>query len=241
MKVKRTHDAFYLQENRYGKPIEAHKFVMKTIAESFDLQRSDLVICDVGCAAGEFLYFMRSLAPNAVLEGYEFLPELVEKARHNVERVNFSVASVLDRHSLETNHSDLTTLIGVHSIFDEFETCFGNLIDWTRPGGSVYVFGMFNHFQIDVFVKYRESKNYRSECLESGWNMFSVESVSNYLKKHPKVASFRFVPFEIGLDVPQNPNDCVRGWTEQYASGRRMITNGLCLIQPIQILQISLH
>lgn len=241
MKIVRTHDALYLKENRYENVKESFKFLVQVMAESIDLDRSDLVISDFGCAAGELLYFLRAMAPNAMLEGYDLLPELVEKARRNVQGVTFHIASVLENSALEHDHADISILVGVHSIFDEFETCFGNLIDWTRPGGTVYVFGMFNPYPLDVFVKYREAKNYGGEYLESGWNIFSMESVSRYLRTHPKVASHRFVPFEIGIDLPKNRDDFVRSWTEAYDSGRRMITNGLCLIQPHQILEIILR
>lgn len=240
MKVTRTHDSLYLDENRYENTKESFKFLRNVIGESFDLSRNDLVISDFGCAAGELLYFIKSCAPNATLEGYDLLPELVEKAQKKVPAVKFSVGSVLNNGMLERDHADISMLVGVHSIFDEFETCFNNLIDWTKSGGHVYVFGMFNHYPIDVFVKYRTAENYTSDQVESGWNIFSAESVSKFLDKHGKVASHRFIPFEINIDLPKNEADFARSWTMKDEQGKRIITNGLCLLQPHQILEIVL-
>lgn len=240
MKTLRTHDALYLEENRYDNVKESFKFLTQVIGESFDLNQAGIKVSDFGCAAGELLYYLRCRMPHAVLEGYDLLPELIDKARQNVPGVKFAVASVLDNHALEHNDTDVAILVGVHSIFDEFETCFGNLIDWTRSGGSIYIFGMFNPYPIDVFVKYRESKHYQNDIQESGWNIISMETVSGFLASHPRVSSHRFVPFDIGIDLPKNPNDFARSWTEKYQNGRRVITNGLCLNQPHHILHVSI-
>lgn len=241
MKVTRTHDSLYLEENRYENTKESFKFLKAVISESVDLSRSDLVISDFGCAAGELLYYLKSCAPNATLEGYDLLPELVRKAQERIPSLEFSVGSVLDNGMLESKHADISMLVGVHSIFDEFETCFNNLIDWTKAGGHVYVFGMFNPYPIDVFVKYRTAEDYANNEVESGWNIFSAESVSKFLDKHDKVASHRFIPFEIYIDLSKNEADFARSWTMKDEKGKRIITNGLCLLQPQHILEIILN
>ncbi len=53
LKVQRTHDAFYKEENRYDEPKEMFKFI---INNAFDQEEtnSNLTICDFGCATGEF-------------------------------------------------------------------------------------------------------------------------------------------------------------------------------------------
>lgn len=240
MKISRTHDSLYLDENRYENTKESFKYLRNVIAQSFDINCNNVVVSDFGCAAGELLYYLKACAPDANLEGYDLLPELIEKARKIVQGVKFSVGSVLDSGMIENDHSDISLLVGVHSIFDEFETCFNNLIAWTKPAGQVYVFGMFNPYPLDVFVKYRPTENYASDTVESGWNIFSEASVSRFLDKHKKVARHRFIPFEISIDLSKHQNDPARSWTMKDDKQRRLITNGLCLLQPHQILEIVL-
>jgi trans-aconitate methyltransferase len=139
-KVQRTHDAFYLDENRYNEPKEMFKFIA---VEAFnkDEKQSSLSICDFGCAAGEFLYYLRNILPNASLEGVDVLPSLLEKASKFVPSAKLKKGSVLDSNFMQKNQYDKSFLIGVHSIFDEFETCFNNLIKWTKQGGGFILLG----------------------------------------------------------------------------------------------------
>ena len=174
-KVLRTHDALYLDENRYDEPKEMFKFIAANAFDRND-KSSTLKVCDFGCAAGEFLYFLEKTIPNASLEGVDVMPSLLEKAAKFVPSAKLQEGSVLDSLCKAESQYDLSFLIGVHSIFDDFETCFSNLIKWTKPGGSVYVVGMFNPFPVDVLIKYKEAKNYESDVYESGWNIFSKKT-----------------------------------------------------------------
>ena len=134
---------------------------------------------------------------------------------------------------------DISFLVGVHSRFDEFDTCFSNLINWTREGGRVYVSGMFNPFPIDVLIKYKLANNRESRVYESGWNIFSQDSIGSYLNSNPKVKSFEFHKFQIDIDI-NSQEDPVRSWTAQNVNQDRIITNGLCIMQPHYLLEIVL-
>jgi trans-aconitate methyltransferase len=135
MKSERTHDRFYLEENRYNEPKEMFKFVVNRAftKESGD---SNFEIADFGCAAGEFLFYLSHMFPNASLTGIDILPELLKKSSKHVPRAKLKQGSVLDGDIMPEKCFDKTFLIGVHSIFDEFETCLNNLIKFTKPGGG---------------------------------------------------------------------------------------------------------
>jgi len=238
IKVQRTHDEFYLDENRYNEPKEMFKFIAKNAFHQ-DENNSDLSVCDFGCAAGEFLYYLNTILPDITFDGVDLLPSLLEKAAKYVPSVKFQQGSVLDSNCKEENQYDKSFLIGVHSIFDEFETCFSNLVKWTKPGGSVYIVGMFNPFPVDVLIKYKESENYDSDVYESGWNVFSQQSVSEFLKKNKKIKYHTFEKFDITIDL-QRQEDPLRSWTLRDYKDKRFIINGLCLLQPHYLLKIKL-
>ena len=229
MKTRRSHDSFYLNENRYDNTKEMFKFI---IQESFSKQEftSKISICDVGSAAGEFLYYLNSIAPSVNLTGFDVMEDLIEKSKLFVPNAEYKIGSVLEKDSFELNQFDKTYMTGVHSIFDEFETPLNNLIHWTKPGGKVVITGMFNSYPVDVYIKYKETKNYESEYFEEGWNMFSVKSIGNFLQKLEYVKSFEFKKFNIGIDLDSQP-DIIRSWTFTDKDGNRFITNGLSIIQ----------
>jgi SAM-dependent methyltransferase len=238
MRIQRTHDAFYLDENRYEEPKEMFKFILKNMLMS-QPKLNKMSICDFGCAAGEFLYYLEKELPEAELHGVDLLPNLIAKCSKHVPSAKLKVGSVLDA-SCESNDSyDVSLLIGVHSIFDNFEDCFTNIINWTKPGGKVYIAGMFNPFPLDVFIKYKGSNAPENTAYESGWNIFSQESVSLYLQNNRKVKSFTFKKFDIEKDL-QRQDDPVRSWTLKDARNSRFIVNGLCLLQPHYLLDIYL-
>ena len=235
--IVRTHDVFYLKENRYKKPKQLHMDIIESIKKTMG-EKASAVICDFGCAAGEFAYALREIFPEATIEGYDLLGELIAKAIHEVPNVEFHVGSITDRLLCKPNRSDYTLCTGVLSIFDSFEPIIENLLYWTKPGGRVFLHGLFNNYPVDVNIKYNLSADYASGSAEAGWNIFSKKSVSTWLQSHVDVATYNFSDFHIEVDLdPQD--DPVRSWTIKDENKNRLITNGLCLIQPHSILQIT--
>ena len=240
-KKRRTHDkALYLKENRYEKPKAVFLQMIDLVAASQVVQ-SGSIVCDFGCAAGELSYALRKRFPAASHQGYDVVPELIEKARAAVPGVDFAVGDVLDRSLRPPASVDVAFMTGVHSIFDDFRPCFSNLLHWTRPGGRIYVCGLFNPSAVDVWISYRLADEADAEFRESGWNLFSKRSVGRYLDEAAGAGSYRFIPVELPFDLPPHPDDPLRTWTFRDSEGRRLFTNGLSILCPLGILEISLE
>lgn len=234
--IVRTHDAFYIDENRYEKPKQMFTQIIDDIRKTGGTEQA--VIVDFGCAAGEFAYALSKNFTAATIEGYDLLPELIEKARHVVPQAKFFVGSITDSNLCVKGHADFTLCTGVLSIFDAFEPIIDNLLKWTKPGGHVFLQGLFNDWPVDVNIKYNMSDDYGKGVLEAGWNVFSKKSVATWLDKRADVAGFEWNNFEISVDLPRL-DDPVRSWTLLDIEGKRVITNGLCLMQPHSILKIA--
>ena len=234
---KRTHDLLYLDENRYEDVKDGFKFCASLLKNAGGFKAGHIV-CDVGCAAGEYLYYLTKTFPSVTFRGYDLLPALVEKARIKVPQTSFFVGSVNDPSLMPSNSADACFLIGVHSIFEEFEPTFSNLISWVKPGGRCYIFGIFNAYPVDVYIKYRASERSGKGPFEAGWNMFSMKSITRFLDQHPAVSGHTFHKFTISVDLQPNPADPVRSWTFKNAESHRLITNGLSIIQQQYALEI---
>ena len=246
-KIVRSHDAFYLNEDRYENTKESFKFLgelmlkqrKKIVGDATHGNTSSISISDWGCATGEFPFYLRKIFPADTIVGYELLPELVNRAVQKVEGVQFVTASILDRKSSPGNSHNLTCANGILSIFDDFVPVLENLIHWTKPGGSIFVDGLFNNDPLDVNIKYNLAENYGTEILECGWNIFSKKSIENFLLTKSNVSSVNFFDFEMPIDLLRQP-DPVRTWTEKREDGTRYQRNGLCIIQPQSVLKIDL-
>lgn len=243
-KLQRTHDLLYLSENRYKDPKQLHEQIVSMIKstgqEKVGPWKVDKIL-DAGCAAGEFAYLLRKEFVDAKIEGFDLLRPLVDKARQNVAGVKFSEADILDPKATCDNYFNVITCTGVISIFDEFEKPVDNLINWSAPGGFIYLHSLFSDFPFDVRIQYNHSKDYGSGILETGWNIFSKESVSVYLNRlldEKIIESYAFHDFKILREL-EKQEDLVRSWTIRDEHGDLRITNGLNILQPHKILVIK--
>ena len=105
MKSKRLHDHIYLKENRYKDTKEMFKFIDKEAFEK-KAKNNKEDICDFGCAAGEFLYFLRNKYLNKNFTGVDVRADLLSKAKKIVKNVKFIKGSVLNKNLLKKTKFD---------------------------------------------------------------------------------------------------------------------------------------
>ncbi len=238
-KVVREHDALYLHENRKKKPKETFKFAVK-VAGPFLQSRKSLLIADVGCATGDFLYYLHAQFPQAELVGVDVMPSLVARAKREVPEAQYVVGDLYTGKGLPKQKFDAVFLVGVHSIFDEVKPWVDNLLRLLALGGRAYVFGMFNSEEVDVLIRVRYAglpvgKADKKNPWQSGWNMVSERTVSDYLKK--KGYSATFYPFTLPIDLPKQ-KDPLRSWTFKLQGGKRVIVNGTQVLHNFSLLEI---
>jgi SAM-dependent methyltransferase len=227
----------YLKENRYEQPKEIFKMLARLAAES-GLLKAGTRVADIGCAAGEFLYFLAKTHPGPRYAGWEVLPELVAKARAAVPEVEFHTGSVVDSGLTPEASLDVAFLSGVMSLCYDFRVVLDNVRRWTRPGGRIYIFEVFNPYPVDVFLRFRRSGEDGTGG-EGHWNIFARQTVIECLDHTAGIQSYRFIPFEMPFDLAPDPDDPVRTWTWNV-EGRRLFTSGLSMLLNLEVLEIRL-
>ncbi len=239
MKVIHSRDKFYLKENRKEQPKEYFKFILQQSKQYIEtLQTPSLKILDVGCATGEFLYYFKSVYPQIQSTGLDIMPELLENAKRENPNSDFICGDISKKDTLPKSKFDIVYMLGVHSIFDDYEPVFDNFIDLIKnDGGRGYIFNFFNPEDLDVLVKVRESGDTGS------WqavycNIISKTTIANYLKR--KNLKHVFTDWEISIDLPKNQSDPLRAWTIRMDDGSRMIVNGIQMMQNFSLLEIQL-
>ena len=70
-----------------------------------------------------------------------------------------------------------------------------------KPGGKIFIFGLFNYFNYNVHVKYEDIKNYKN-IKQSGWNTWSI----NYLKDKFRSKKFKIYKFFINKNIKKKKN-----------------------------------
>ena len=237
-KIVRTHDEFYSQIDPNAPPKDSFIQIANLIDKYKQKILKKITIVDFGCASGAFVNYLNSRFPNDNIVGYEYLEALVRSGIKNYPNLQIKQGSILDKNSLPKSSVDVITALGVISIFDDIEPVIQNIAYWSRPNGKVFIHGMFNPFDVDVFVKYKLSENYNSNEYECGWNIISQRTISSLLIKKG-ANNIKFHDFNISKDLFINPDDPLRSWTEKMEGGARQIVNGTCLKQPQFILEVD--
>jgi SAM-dependent methyltransferase len=223
----RTHDNFYLNEDRSQTPKEYFKFLVRLTTERLGgKEPSRMDILDIGCASGDFLYYLRQRFPKATLQGMDVSPSLLSAAQSKVPEAAFRAADINANDFVPPALYDVVYMAGVHSIFDSCERWVKNITSMLTQNGAAYVFGLFNPFPYDVLVYVRKAGD--TGPYEPGWNCPSKETVSAEFKKHGWTVDF--IGWNVPLDIAMNPQDPLRSWTTPLADGTRLVTNATRII-----------
>ncbi|UZP66884.1 class I SAM-dependent methyltransferase [Desulfovibrio mangrovi] len=224
----------YLQENRYKEPKEIFKHLAALLEERVGV-RPGLKVCDIGCAAGEFLYHVRDRWSQLELCGFDPSRELVEKARSVMPGETFFVGSVMETQTLAPASQDVVFMSGVHSGIRDMKQCLANILSWLKPGGTAYLFGIFNPYPIDVQASYVMSGDEGEPTL---FYVHSCKSVSGYLDAIDGVTAYSFTKFHPPVDIAYRESNPFRAWTIRDDQGEGMLVNGLSMVVHCFVMEI---
>jgi ubiquinone/menaquinone biosynthesis C-methylase UbiE len=186
-------------------------------------QRSRRLL-DIGCAAGAFAEYLIHIFNDVIITGIDLDDNLLEIAKQNVPSGHFFHADANDLSMFTTDSFDLVTYLGTMTIFDDFTVSLNEALRVLSPGGMLIVFSFFNPYPVDTLVRWRYSG--KDMDWHPGYNLFSLQTVSNYLDSHTKVKTYNFKRFELPFDLaPQE--DPIRSWTEIDANNKRVFRNGI--------------
>lgn len=219
--------AWYIAAGWSVEPKERFKAVLPLIDRHLD--RANLSILDVGCATGELLGFLGRNIEGARLAGVDYSEDLLEAGRLLLPAAEFHFASATGLPREFDDRFDVVTSIGCMSIFDacEIESYWSNLLGACRPGGLVIVLAPLNEYGVDLMTQHRKRVPGKTPTWETGWNIFSLETLHEVLAKLGQKAethSFQ-IPFAIARD-----NDPVKTWTTKVDGNEFQLTNGLKLL-----------
>lgn len=224
------HNRFYLAEDRRLEPKEYFKFLVEQAAGR--LSKPPVRVLDIGCAAGELLYYLRSIYPHASLTGTDVTPQLLAKARQAVPDAEFVLSDIYSGANLPTEPFDVVFMSGVNYLFAQYEPWIRNLLPLTRH--SAYVFGIFNPDDLDVRATVQRSGDPTSA---TGWNLISRKSISLFLDSL-RVAH-RFIEWELPLAIPRSHDDPIRSWSIETRDGRFLAINGMQIVHRFAALHID--
>ena len=236
-KIKLIDDQIYLKEDRFADPKELFKFIGNMIAG--EKKKETESILDVGCATGEFLYYLGNRFPSMSLSGFDFSENMIERARSRNSKVEFWSGSILDKQAFKSANYDLITSIGVICFFNEINvvTALDNLISSLREGGSVFIHSTFNPNPIDVIMKYRRVNEDEADDWEGGWNIFSRKTIESALNSFDYQLEWSWHTWEMPFAIDKR-DDPMRAWTIKTENNPFQRINGANQLIHTEILHV---
>lgn len=235
MKGIRTHDSkVYLKEKRKNKPKEYFKFTNSLCSDYISKIVSPQIL-DIGCATGDFLYYLSQKYPKASLTGMDVVPELLKVAEREVKNCNFIKGDIRKISQLPKKKFDIIFMMGVHGLFDEYSQWIDNICKLLNKKGRAYIFGTFNDGNVDVINRIKLSG--KDLPYELGWNTWSKKTISNYLNKIN--VKYYFTDFDIKIDIQKNKSDPMRTYSIKLETGKRILINGAGMIRSLKMLTFS--
>jgi len=217
----------YTSTKRYEKPKQVFIFALQEI-ERFFRSKKTLTLVDIGCANGEYLYYVKKNHPQWQLFGYDFMPEFIQTAKQYpglqgvyLETMNFF--------NLKKKF-DIVCCFGTFPIFPDIKKPLKKLLNLCKNDGLLVVDGLFNKFDIDVVNSYRDNSRPESKNIwRVDFNQHSQKTVSDFLRGKVREVEFKKIPFNVDIPYgPQNPHANV--FTIKDAKGKRLLTNGMNLL-----------
>jgi 2-polyprenyl-3-methyl-5-hydroxy-6-metoxy-1,4-benzoquinol methylase len=228
MIIKRLHDKIYLNSNRYNKPKEASKFLLKILNKGLRHNISKKIkILDIGCANGELLYFLKKNLKRSKIKidyrGYDIRNDLLKKAQKKMPDIKFEKIDINSNIKISEKF-DIIICSGVIAIFDDLKVFFKNLKKLSNNKTIIYFFGNFNEYNYNIFNKFLDLDS-NKKVLQSGNNIWSIEYLKRILK-HKKLTKYKF---NMHFDIKKNKKDLLRTWTIKI-NKQRYVTNCLKIL-----------
>lgn len=234
MRPVSDHNNFYLTEDRRNQPREFFKFLRTLAGPRLEANPTARVL-DVGCANGEFLYYLRSNYPDVRATGVDVNAKVLAKARELLPDGQFCLANIETGENLPGERFDLVFMSGVNYLLSDHEHWLRNLIFLSQ--GAVFVFGVFNPEDLDFRATVTRPADGSSW---TPWNMVSQKSIALFLDGMRTEMTHRFHNWEIPVDNPRVHPDPMRTWTVKTDAGRRLQINGLQVVHTLAVLEIEL-
>jgi SAM-dependent methyltransferase len=189
-------------------------------------------VLDVGCAAGEFLYYLKSLYPNLSLNGIDVSKQFLSKAKSSLPDAHFSMGDIYAGEKLPAERFDIVFMNGVNYLFPEYERWLRNLVSVTKQ--TAYVYGVFNPEDLDIYATVRRSGD---KSASTEWNLISEKSIGVYLDSLG--VRHKFFRWSLPVDNPRVHPDPMRSWTIQTKDSDLLVINGTQIVHRLAVLQID--
>jgi ubiquinone/menaquinone biosynthesis C-methylase UbiE len=225
-------DYIYLKEDYYNNPKETFKFIYNLIKKFYKKKINSIL--DLGCARGEWLYYIKKKTNIKNLIGVDYSRNLINDAKKklNYYNIKFYLGSA-EKIKIKKKF-DIIIASGLISYFDSVDKFIKKSLIHLKKNGLFIILDNFNPYDVDVIVKYRNNKF--SKKFEKGWNLHSIKTIKHIINKNSSKL-IQIKKFNLSFDLKKTDDPC-RSWHTKIKK-KKVYTNGLSQIYNIHALVIK--
>lgn len=198
-------------------------------------QKNAQSVLDIGCASGDFLYFLPENISGKGIDKSQDLISIAESrnSKFNVKFESLDISEGVASESLK-DYYDAVTILGTLHTFHDFKIILNLILKINTK--IIIIHSPFNEELIDTMHFHKDLSSGQSDY-QSAYNIFSKYTFEKYLKEN-KIDSYSFKPFELSALIEKDidhPMSCFHIVTDK---GERYLTNGAGIIFKEYILEI---
>lgn len=183
-------------------------------------------LCDLGCANGEFIYYLNNhLKKNYI--GVDNDKKFIDTAKKLLGKNNNIKLIKKDLYNLKGKF-DVITCIGTATTFPTIDQLLNKIVSLMAPKGLAIIEGVFNKYDCDVKIKYKDSskkeQNFWNNCI----NIHSQKTIKKILNRFEKINSY-FIEKKIDVQIKKEKNKPHSFWWTEKVKKEYFITNGLLI------------
>ncbi len=223
----------YITTDRFHRPKETFKCVVRNLKAQTEPGRSYQLL-DLGCANGEFLYYVKREFPNWELSGVDITPQYIETAKRSgrLDGVNLKVGDLFTA----SGTYDVVTMLGTFPLLDAMEPALETMLSLCAPGGWIFADSYFNKFEVEClrWVFCDNSAPTTKDLWRMSYAQYPRSKVREFLKDKTSEVVFEDVEM---VEIPRDPSaPHLKVWTFKDEHGRNIATNGTNLILDVAML-----
>lgn len=192
-------------------------------------------VLDIGCASGNLLIAISKIFPKMNLLGIDSHNQsikLANKKSKYLKKCNFKNISL---QGFKNKKFDMIIACGLLTFWEDFKVPLKKILILLKNKKSrIYIFGRFNSSNVDLKIKFRNNKV--SSDWRGGYNTYSIQTFSKFLKKNYKI---KFKKFNFDKSLKRIGNDPIRTYTLVLKNNKKILVNGANLISDLYFLKIQ--
>lgn len=215
-----------INKKRIKKAKFIYRFTKKLILNN--KKKEDIKnICDLGCANGEFIFYLAKHFKTKFIgvdndKGFIRNAEKLLSKYDNVQLLKKNLFNLKGKF-------DVITCLGTATTFPFINELMHKIISLLSPQGVAIIDGIFNKYDCDLIIKFKDSSKKELNFWNSHINIHSQKTTRNILNKFQNI-NFFFKEKDIDVAIKkENKKPHHYWWTEKNKAGNYYLTSGLMI------------